>query len=99
MDYQILFDDDFDAYAWELELKGYFDTNIKFETSIIPISFYDPVRLAQEVESTLVATGIFFERNIVVIPKITRMDIESAIERLNASGGLQSFRENGFNRK
>jgi hypothetical protein len=89
MDYQILFDADLDEYAWELESKGCLDLSIKLEALVIPVSFYDPVRLAQEVGDAVVMNGVFFERNIVVISKVNRTNIENAVKYLNISGGLR----------
>ncbi len=70
MVYKINFGDDFDQRAWELESKGWFDVNVSVDGMLVSLSFYDPARLAQEVESSLSTKSVFFERNIVVIPVV-----------------------------
>lgn len=80
MDYKIDFGDEFDQHASETEAKGWFDARVRVDGSEITISFYDPVRLAQEVEGALDRAGLFFERNLMVIPKVNRQNMEKAVK-------------------
>jgi hypothetical protein len=80
MDYEIDFGDGFAQYEWETEAKGWFDGRVKVGGSEVTISFYDPIRLAQEVQDALDQAGLFFEKNVVVIPKVNRENMEKAVE-------------------
>ena len=80
MDYEIDFGDEFAQYEWETEAKGWFDARVKVGGLEVSISFYDPVRLAQEVKDALDQAGLFFEKNVVVIPKVNRENMEKAME-------------------
>jgi hypothetical protein len=80
MDYEIDFGDSFAQYEWETEAKGWFDARVRVGQSEVMISFYDPVRLAQEIQDALDHSGLFFERNVVVIPKVNRENMEKAMD-------------------
>jgi hypothetical protein len=90
MAYEIHFEDDFDEYAWEVEAKGWFDVDVTVDEVTVPFSFYDPVRLQQEIESDLSRDGVFFEKNMVVVRSVTRANIEKAMKRLERSGILSA---------
>jgi hypothetical protein len=52
------------------------------------LAFYDPVRLGQDVEEELQHGGFFFEPNLVVVPSITRQNMEKATAQLVNQAGL-----------
>ncbi len=76
--------DDFDDYyAWEVEEKGVFTRAIaSCDGREVPITFYDPVRLAQDIEEEIRARGFFADRNVVVLERVTRENMRAAAERL-----------------
>jgi hypothetical protein len=88
----LVFPDDFDKYAWEVESKGVFwDVRLRYAGQEYPLTFYEPQRLAQDVADTLAQDPIFFERNIVVVAKVTReaMNLAAAeLIRANRVEGL-----------
>ena len=47
------------------------------------LSFYDPVRLGQEIVDELDRSGFFSEPNLIVVPSVTRTHIEEAVRRLS----------------
>jgi acyl dehydratase len=55
------------------------------------LSFYDPVRLGQEIQSEVERGSIFFEPNLVVVKSVTRADMERAAEFLALSGQAASL--------
>lgn len=75
--------EDFEDYAWEIESKGVFwDVRLRYGGREYPLTFYEPRRLAQDVADQLEERPIFFERNIVVVRKITRAAMDLAVQEL-----------------
>ena len=88
----LIFPEGFDEYAAEVESKGWFpDARLNFEGRNYVLTFYDPVRLAQEIEAELQRGGIFFEPNLVVVKSVTRQNMEAATDILIQSGGVNSL--------
>ncbi|ANM30465.1 hypothetical protein ABI59_14135 [Acidobacteria bacterium Mor1] len=46
------------------------------------VTFYEPVRLGQTIEDDLSTDAIFFERNLIVLPSVTRRNMEAALDRM-----------------
>lgn len=75
--------ENFDDYAWEVESKGVFwDVHLRYRGREYPLTFYDPQRLAQDVADQLEEGPLFFERNIVVVRKVTREAMVLAAQEL-----------------
>jgi hypothetical protein len=75
--------EDFDDYAWEIESKGVFwDVRLRYGGREYPLTFYEPQRLAQDVADQLEERPIFFERNIVVVRKVTKAAMDLAAQEL-----------------
>lgn len=93
-DYELSLPDDFDDYEWELESKGWFDQAVMIcDGNKYKLSFYDPVRLAQDIEYELSSVGAFFEENVVVIRTVDRASMEKAVEYLASSGGYKTLQK------
>lgn len=87
-DLVVEFPDGFDDWAWEVEAKGWFAGVVAvIEGERFPLTVYDPVSLAQDVQAELVAGGPFAEPNLVVVPAVTRANIEAAVRALVGRGG------------
>jgi hypothetical protein len=83
---------DFDDYEWEVKAKGWFsEARMSVSGKTYRLSFYDAVRLGQEIESELQRGSVFFEPNLVVIQAVTRSDMERAAELLVQSGHVASL--------
>jgi hypothetical protein len=83
---------DFDDYEWEVEAKGWFsEARVTASGKHYRLNFYDPVRLAQEIESELQRGDVFFEPNLVVVPAVTKSNMERAVELLVQSGQIASL--------
>lgn len=78
-----------DRAVWEIELKGWFEgASAKLSTGRdIPLSFWDPIRLQQEVTAAF-ASGkhCFTEPMLVILPSVTPQNMKQAIEELSKQG-------------
>jgi hypothetical protein len=82
-DFSLIFPEGFEDYAWELEPKGRFnEARLEFQGCWYRLMFYDPVRLGQDIEDELQRGGVFFEPNPVVVPTVTRQNMDKAAARL-----------------
>ncbi len=82
------FPPDFDERAeWEMSSKGYL-TGGAVELADgrrYPVTFYDPLRLAQDVEASgSYGVPMVAEAGLVVVPEVTRETIERTIPELIA---------------
>lgn len=56
------------------------------------LSFYDPTRLAQEIQSELSSgKSGFIELGLIVVPEVTKENIEMAIKQAESEGYFQSI--------
>ncbi|AXI03688.1 hypothetical protein [Aquirhabdus parva] len=79
--YEVIFPEWFEDYAWEFESKGWLDgIIIKYEEHEYRPVFYDSVRLAQTITDDLSSQGCFLEKNLIVVERINRKNLLSAIE-------------------
>jgi hypothetical protein len=91
MPFTVVLPPDFDDHAWEVEAKGWFDdVFVDFGNGKRQLSFYEPVRLNQDIRDSLDANEPFFTEHIVVVKRITRAGIEEAVKMLYESGRLES---------
>ena len=87
--YTIQFPEHFDEYAPIIEAKGWLsEVRLCVDGQEYELTFFEPVRLGQEIESDISRAGMFFEPNVVVVPAITRDVIEHAAARLVKGGRL-----------
>ena len=88
-DYTLNWPPDFDDFAWELESKGWFvGLEVVVGDRILRPTFYDPIRLSQDMDAELRSSGIFTQPVIIVIKRLSRESIEAAIEKLASEGQL-----------
>lgn len=66
---------DFNDYEWEIESKGWYDAKIISEIAEDVVSFYDPIRLQQDVEDSLLEFGVFFGKNIFIVNSVNRKNM------------------------
>lgn len=75
--------DDFEDYAWEVEAKGVFwDAWIALGGLELPVTFYDPVRLAQDVEEDVKSQRSFAVRHLIVVGRLTIEEMTTAVAAL-----------------
>ncbi|MEP3475707.1 MAG: hypothetical protein ABJN57_05775 [Hyphomicrobiales bacterium] len=93
-DFELSLPDDFDKYAWELKSKGWYDHAVmSCKGNKYKLSFYDPVRLAQEIQNELSSVDAFLEDNLVVINTVDRSYMEKAVKYLALSGRYKSLQK------
>ncbi len=93
---RVLFPDWYDERAeYESELKGWLP-GVEIELgdgSRYPVTFYDPVRLGQDVEAEAkLDRPCLAEPGLVVVPAVTRAAVTQAAEHLAASGFFAHLR-------
>ncbi len=85
--YEVILPDDFGEYAWEVEAKGVFwDVRLRYRGREFALTFYEPERLAQDIRAELDGSAAFCEQNLVVVEKVTKEHMESAVTELIGSG-------------
>ena len=68
---------------WSLtQANGWIDLAVRSTGGEKMVSFYDPARLAQEIQDALTGPGYFAESSIVVVPAVTREAITAAVARM-----------------
>lgn len=81
---------DFEDYSWELESKGWFSGLLVIVNGkTFRPSFYDPVRLSQDIEEEIAAVGFFSEPSLIVVDRVCRESMVSAIAKLAKLGKLE----------
>jgi hypothetical protein len=76
-----------DDHDWAMtEAKGWIEIAVRSIEGEKAITFYDPVRLAQQVADAMTGSGYFAESTVVVVPTVTREAIEAVIARMAESG-------------
>ena len=91
-DFSLIFPEGFGDYAWELEPKGMFnEARLEFQGCRYRLMFYDSVRLGQDIEDELQRGGVFFEPNLVVVPTVTRQNMNKAAAQLVKQARLGSL--------
>lgn len=83
-----------DRDEWEMERKGYVHAFLECENGRrYAVLFIDPVRLAQDVESTLQSgQTYYFEFGQVVVPEVTVDALNKVIPHLVEEGYLDRHR-------
>ncbi len=90
--YEVVFPQDFEDFEWEIQSKGYFsDIIIINNGNRYLINFYDPVRFSQDVQSRIDCIGFFSEKNVAIIPMVTKENIILCVEGLITSGEINQF--------
>jgi hypothetical protein len=78
-----------DRAAWEIEQKGWLEgATVRLpDGRRISVCFYDPVRLSQELEAEVGRGKAYFaEPGLLVLSKLTRELMESAVRELYVRG-------------
>ncbi|MFF0298667.1 hypothetical protein ACFYST_34925 [Kitasatospora sp. NPDC004614] len=86
-----------DEYDWAVqECKGWLEvTLVRDGGSRQLVEVYDPARLAQAVADELARTGCFTARNLLVVPSVTRENIEAAISAIVEEDACEQGRCSG----
>lgn len=80
MERELVLPDDFYDYEWEVEQKGVFWQGLARLGDVeVPITFYDPVRIAQDISAELEQRPTLDLRRVLVIPAVTEAHMRAAI--------------------
>lgn len=80
--------------ASEAELKGWFDAvRVSLPSGLeVPLSFRDPVRLSQDLDAAVSeGRACVAEPGSIVIPKVTRANMEAAVVELYEEGFFEQI--------
>lgn len=81
---RLLLPPDFDDYGWEVESKGvFFAAEVEFEDGAFGVTFYDPTRLAQDLEAELGSDAQVSFARVVVVERVTVENMERAVRALD----------------
>jgi hypothetical protein len=83
-----------DREAYEAEARGYLgNASVEMPTGArIPVVFYDPVRLQQDLEEQIAAGSPFLaEPGMIVVESVTVSNMEHAIKKLFDVGFFDHF--------
>ncbi|MGW7021464.1 hypothetical protein ACWGGS_19285 [Streptomyces decoyicus] len=84
--YDLQFPDYLAGYEVETEAKGYLvGVRVVVPEATYELTVYDVARLEEEVADEVESDGSFAVANLVVVPRVTRVDIARAVERLSRS--------------
>ena len=86
--------DGFDDDEWLLRDKGYLcGVRVDWRDTYYLVDFYDPVRLSQSVEpgDPPRLLGV----NVVVVPEVSRLTMQKAMDKIATSGQIETLRERG----
>ncbi|GIF49372.1 hypothetical protein DFJ67_5476 [Asanoa ferruginea] len=84
---QVGYPHDLDEYDWTMtEAKGWIEVTVRWAGGDKVVTFYDPTRLAQEIQSALAGPGYFAERTLVVVPTVSKEAIEAVVARMAGHG-------------
>ncbi|WP_336051603.1 hypothetical protein [Streptomyces sp. CA2R101] len=85
--YDLQFPDYLAGYEAETEAKGYLvGVRVVAPEATYELTVYDVARLEEEVSEEVESYGSFAVANLLVVPRVTRVDIARAVERLSRSG-------------
>jgi hypothetical protein len=77
---RVIYPDAMDDDDWAMtETKGWIDVTVRWTGGEQAVTFYDPTRLAQTVQTAVAQPGYFAERALVVVPKPTKDAVESTV--------------------
>lgn len=86
METQLVLPEGFAEYAWEVEAKGVLmGASLSRGERLVGVTFYEPTRLAQDVEEDLNLDGLTTLTRVIVIKKVTLELIQQAVARLPTS--------------
>ncbi|MGL5829753.1 MAG: hypothetical protein ACRC0L_09325 [Angustibacter sp.] len=82
MERQLVLPQDIEDYEWELESKGYFlGAAVLVGEQMLSVTFYEPVRLAQDIAEELSASRVFAVRRLLIVEKVTLEHMREAVVR------------------
>ena len=85
MDHDLVLPVDFKDYAWEVDAKGYLTgASVRVGDRLLAVTFYEPVRLAQDIAGELAGGRPFGAVRILVVERVREDDMRAAIAKMPA---------------
>ena len=85
MDRELSLPTDFRDHAGEVEAKGVFwDVPVRIDDRVVAVTFYDPVRLSQDIAEELVQRHCAELRRVLVVPCVDEEQMRMAVDRAPA---------------
>lgn len=66
---------------YEYQAKGRLVLDVRINQQAHTFTFYDPIRLQQDITAELERDSPFYEANLVVLPSVTHANIEHFIQQ------------------
>jgi len=86
----LLLPENFCDHEWEIESKGWYQGAILMTGGKkYQLTFYDPVRLNEDIQYDIENQCVFFEKNLVVISVVNKKNMEMALEFLMETGQVK----------
>jgi hypothetical protein len=86
--YQFIFPEEYDSEAPIVESKGWMVGVLHIDgTGKYTVCFCSPIRLEQDITAEFAFQPCFMQKNLIVVPEVTRASVQRAIEWL-VTGGL-----------
>jgi hypothetical protein len=85
LEFELRLPDDFEQALWST--KGYFPgAELVVKNKAYRLTFYDPIRLGQDAIAEVENGTFFFEKNLIVVEKVERQNLEAAVRWLVDTG-------------
>ena len=89
---ELILPNDFSDYEYEVANKGWFsEASLRIDGNRYRLNFYDVRRLKQEAEACLQQGVPFFLPNLIVLNRVTKRDMEQAVEKLKETLNMFSL--------
>lgn len=79
MSRELVLPPDYSVYAWEIKDKGVLDTYVLVDDLPVSVSFFDPVRLQQEIADDLEQGRHFTVKRLLVVERVTLQNMQLAV--------------------
>ncbi|MFD9060765.1 hypothetical protein ACFVZ3_04500 [Kitasatospora purpeofusca] len=88
MEYQVALPAGLDEFDWfEIENKGWLDgVRVSWSGNSCAVSFFDEIRLPQAIAVDIERLGYFSARNVVVVRRVTRDEINRTMSAMADRG-------------
>jgi hypothetical protein len=87
MVFRIEWPEPMDDFDWAMqEAEGWLDVTVAWDGGSRVVEVYDPVRLAQTVTGDVARLGRFSSGSLLVVPSVTRENIETAVAAIADEG-------------
>lgn len=81
---EVVIPDDFDDLDWSMaETKGYLDgVTVQVDGELVGVTFYDPVRLAQDIEDDIRNRRLPHWKRLLVVAWVDRDAVQTAVDEV-----------------